>query len=473
MSFEEDLYSASPPWVRDVLMSAHGYRIRQHRYGAAMLQLADDFETLSRSSRGVIENFQSDRLRFVLSNAVDGSQFYRYAMLESGCEARQEFAASGLSELPLLTKAQLRQQLDSILTRSIPGRDWQHGHTSGTTGSPLSLWYDRVTCQATNAADLLQKRWAGMRDGEWIGLLLGRQITPQTQNVPPFWQRNFALKQVWFSSLHLSHANLPAYVGEMRRARLSYLEGYPSTLFVLARHLLQRGESLPMKAVFSSSETLLDMQREAIESAFEAPLYDFYGHAERTVFAIECSEHAGKHLVEPYGITEIVDEAGKPVPEGEFGYIVGTSLFNTAMPMIRYRTNDISALDSSPCPCGSHFRRIVGVSTKAEDIVVLPDGRWLSPSALTHPFKSFPQIVESQIVQESTTYVCVRVVAGPDFSISHERELLDGLKARLGIAVSIDIQRVDRIPRERSGKFRWVVSKVPNEMRLGWSEKGA
>jgi phenylacetate-CoA ligase len=469
MAFDETLYAAAPVWMQNVLMNVHGMRIHRHRYGGAYQRLLNQFDALARGSREALHQFQWQRLQQVLHHAATQSDFYRERFGSTGAGVPPIASLEDLATLPLLTKEEVRDALSRLLTSPTPKRGWLHGHTSGTTGSPLSLWYDRTTCHATNAGDRLQKRWAGIGDTEWVGLLLGRQVVPVKQQHPPYWRSNAVQRQVWFSSLHLSPATLPLYVDEIRRRSLQALEGYPSTLYVLARFLLDRNIRLPMRAVFSSSETLLDMQREAIEEAFQAPLFDFYGHAERAIFAIECAEHQGKHLVEPFGITEVVNAQGDPVADGEFGYLVGTSLFNTAMPMIRYRTGDISAIDRSPCRCGSVFPRIVNVSTKAEDIVVLPDGRWLSPSAITHPFKPFPEITESQVIQETVHTVRVNLVAGSAFTQSRESQLLAALQERLGDGVAVHIARVEQIPRERSGKFRWVISRVPHTLQLSWS----
>ena len=468
MGLQERVYGASPAWVRELLMNAHGVRLHLHRYGGDYRRLLEEFSALSAVSTGEIESYQARRLRAVVANALARSTFYRDRFAQASLNASDVGTAVELRQLPLLRKDELRSNLDAVLTAAPPQRGWLHGHTSGTTGSPLSLWYDRETCLATNAADRLQKRWAGVDDEEWVGLLLGRQVVPSRQSEGPFWHANHVQRQVWFSTLHMAPRTLPAYVAEIRRRRLRVLEGYPSTLYVLARHLVDAGETLPMQAVFSSSETLLDSHRETIEAAFEAPLFDFYGHAERAIFAIECRVHEGKHLVAPFGITEVVDADGNPVPDGQFGYLVGTSLFNTAMPMLRYLTGDVSAIDRRPCACGSAFPRIVNISTKAEDILVLPDGRWLSPSSLTHPFKPFPEIRESQIVQESTDVVRVRIAAGDDFTADREASLYAAFCERIGPGVTVHIERVHGIPRERSGKFRWVVSKVSHQLAVTW-----
>jgi phenylacetate-CoA ligase len=263
---------------------------------------------------------------------------------------------------------------------------------------------------------------------------------------------------------------LPAYVAEIRRRGLRFLEGYPSTLFILARHLVDAGQRLPMAAVFTSSETLHRIQREVISEAFTCRIFDFYGLAERVIFAAECGEEDGKHLAEEYGITEVVDEDGAPVPDGTRGFLVGTSLWNEAMPMLRYRTGDVSAIRTGRCSCGRTLYRIDRVATKAEDIVVTPDGRMISPSILTHPFKPFHQIRKSQLVQETANHLLVKVVPSSEFTVEHQERLRKRLSTRLGPEVAIEFQAVPDIPPERSGKFRWVISKVDHRGLFSWSD---
>jgi phenylacetate-CoA ligase len=221
--------------------------------------------------------------------------------------------------------------------------------------------------------------------------------------------------------------------------------------------------------VFTSSETLLPIQRETIEAAFSCRVFDFYGHAERVAFATECDRHEGKHLAEEFGFVEVADPDGTPVREGESGYLVGTSLHNRAMPLFRYRTTDMTALLPEACPCGRTLRRIRDVTTKAEDIILTPDGRMISPSVLTHPFKPLTQILRSQIVQERLDEITVKIVASSEFTAADREHLIRELQSRLGSTVSVRIELVSDIPRERSGKYRWVISHVPHASRLSWS----
>jgi phenylacetate-CoA ligase len=464
---EETLYRRSPAWLQTVFLNAHAVRIQRERYGPVFDELERAWIESERWEPARLREQQDQRVRDIVRLAAERVPFYGRRFAEHGVVVSQVQGVADLPKLPILTKEDVRGAGDDL--RAAGSGALVHGHTSGTTGTPLGLWYDRDMSIANNAADWRQKRWGGMTRADWCGMFLGRVVVPTQVKRPPFWRANRVHRQLWFSSFHMDEANLDLYVAEIRRRGLQFLEGYPSTLFIVARHVLRRGERLPMRAVFSSSETLHDVQREVIGEAFQCPLFDFYGLAERTIFAGECEAHDGKHLFDEYGVTELVDDAGQPVADGETGWLTGTSLWNRGMPMIRYRTGDLSKRRTERCACGRGLGRIAGVATKAEDIVVTPDGRFISPSVLTHPFKPFDQLRKSQVIQDAPDHVLVKLVAGSTFTDAHRAALLAGLRERLGAAMRVDVEVVDDIPPERSGKFRWVISKVPHGCALDWT----
>jgi len=113
------------------------------------------------------------------------------------------------------------------------------------------------------------------------------------------------------------------------------------------------------------------------------------------------------------------------------------------------------------CSCGRPLPRMDDVTTKAEDVLTLPDGRLISPSVLTHPFKPLDSIEGSQIVQVAPDRVIVRLVAGPGYTDALTQHLLGELRARLGDGVHVEVEKVDKLEMSANGKFKWVISKVP------------
>lgn len=467
MDLQTRIYESSPPWVQTALLNLHARRIQRHRYGPPYEEAVTWLREAETWSRDQIRDHQSSRLRRIVGAAYDASSYYRRIFDARGLSPADITTVDDLGSLPILSKSDVKANASQLLTGS-PDRDWLSGHTSGTTGSPLSLWYDRETCVMTNAVDRRHKMWAGMSSSDWIGLFLGRAVVPINQDGGAFWRTNWVQRQIWFSSFHMSPDNLDSYVDEIRSRRLEFLEGYPSTLYILANHVRSRNAKLPMTAVITSSETLHPIQRTAIEEAFDCQLFDFYAQAERVVFAGECSHHTGKHVAEEYGFLEIVDDNGRAVEDGVLGHVVGTSLYNAAMPLIRYRTGDVSAIVTGECQCGRIHRRLRDVTTKAEDMVITPDGRLISPSILTHPFKPFASIDKSQIIQIARDEIVVKIVPGSGYTEEVEKELTARLRERLGSTIRIRFEVVADIPREASGKFRWVVSHIDTPYDFEW-----
>lgn len=466
MSMADRVYQRAPSWLQSVLLNAFAYRLHRQRFGGPFQSLFAEWENSQWWEPERLRALQDDRVRSIVQFAALRVPFYGRRWAEHGVVASQIQGVADLPRLPTVTKADIRAAAHDML--AAPPSRLAHGHTSGTTGSPLSLWYDRDMVIANNVADWRQKRWGGLERGAWCAVFLGRVIVPIARRSPPFWRANYVQQQLWCSSFHLNDDNLPVYVAEIRRRGIRFLEGYPSTMYILATFLKRRGESLPMTAVFTSSETLHDIQRAAFRDAFTCPVFDFYGHAERVIFAGECDRHGGKHVFDEYGVAEIVSDDGRSVADGEPGMLTGTTLWNRGMPIIRYRTGDVSARMPGVCSCRRGLGRLADIATKVEDIVWTPDGRFVSPSVLTHPFKPFDQILKSQIIQDAHDHVLVKIVASAAFTDAQRAELEAGLRLRLGERMTVETRIVDDIPSEKSGKFRWVICQVSHAAQVDW-----
>jgi phenylacetate-CoA ligase len=436
-------------------------RIHLERYGAGFRRQLEELEASQWLSHDELAEYQNRKLRALVLHAYETVPYYRRVMIERKLTPADIKNQEDLRKLPILTRSDVRKYENELLSSAHRKKRLVHGHTSGTTGSPLEFYWDRQMCVFNNAAFWRQARWAGLNCGDKFAVALGRVVTPTTQKEPPFWRMNYLHNQLWISSFHLNEENLCHYIRKLERFRPLALECYPSTAYIIAKYLESRGETFPLRAVITSSETLFAFQRETIENSFSCRIYDYYGLAERVVFATECDRHEGRHLNMEYGICEILDSDDIPVEDGEEGYIVGTSLHNYAMPFIRYKTSDISAVKKEPCSCGRKLPLIKDITTKAEDIIVTPTGAFVSPSILTHPFKPLKTIRMSQIIQDRTDHILIRVVTEPEFSSSDADLLLMEFRKRVGLEIQVELEKVSEIPRTSAGKFKWVISEIP------------
>ena len=237
----------------------------------------------------------------------------------------------------------------------------------------------------------------------------------------------------------LTPENLPAYVAAFQKFRPDFIHGYPSSLYLL-------GGYTP-KALFTASESLLDFQRTAIERAFGAKVFNWYGNTEMTCNIVECA--AGSlHYRLDYGVLELLTD----------GTMIVTGLNNRAMPLIRYRVGDRAVAKDGTCSCGCAFPLIERIDGRIEDYVRTPDGRYVG--RLDHLFKDAKHVREAQIVQTRLDEIVIRVVKDNGFD---EQIVLREARQRLGDAIKIRFEYVNAIERTAAGKFRFIVSQLPRE----------
>jgi len=454
------LYAKSPYWLQHVFLNAYAFSIHLERYGGPFHRAFDELQKTQWFTKEEIEQYQLNRLQPLVRHAYYTVPFYRDKYDSHEVAPEDIKSLSDLSKLPIITAEDVRSAGKSILSVKYSKKKLIHGHTSGTTGTPLSVCWDKQTCVYNNAVDWRQKAWAGIHYGDRLALILGRTIVAADKKQPPFWQHDRIHNMLWMSAFHLSEEFLPYYYERLWQFKPKAIEGYPSTIFILARYLDRIGKTFPVKAVFVSSETLFPTQRALIEDRFEAPVYDFFGMAERVAFATQCAEAREYHLNFEYAINEVGDSNGNLLEPGKQGYLIGTSLLNYGMPLIRYKTSDITAINTARCTCGRYMPRFTGVTTKDEDIVVTPEGKLISSSILTHPFKPLDSIKESQLIQEKIDLLRVKIVPRENYTEKDSTQLINALKERVGANMRIEIELTDKIPRTNAGKLRWVISKI-------------
>lgn len=459
----KNIYDRLPVLAQNTILSGFSALLDRERYGGDFRRYQRFLGESQWYSPAQLRAYQDEQLANLVAYSYRHVPYYRKVMDERGLRPQDIVSTDDLVKLPLLTRQDIKAHFAELLSDEYRLAKVKKGHTSGTTGSPLEICYSDGLVYLTYAMLDRHYAWAGVRmavRGDRIAVLRGNPIVPLQQMKPPFWRYNYLHNQVLFSSFHMSPQNLPHYIAELRRFGPKVLDGYPSTLYVIAKHLLNTGQTLKLHAVISSSETLYDFQREAIEKSFECRVFDYFAAAERVAFSSECDRHEGHHLADEYGIAEIIGDNGQRLGPGSTGVLVGTSLHNYAMPMLRYVTNDMASLKVHHCSCGRGLPLMDDVTTKAEDLITLRDGRLISPSVLTHPFKPLTSISASQIVQEDLDTVRIRLVAGPEYNDHDEQELIHGMKERLGETVNIIIEKTGELERTKAGKFKWVVSNV-------------
>jgi phenylacetate-CoA ligase len=263
-------------------------------------------------------------------------------------------------------------------------------------------------------------------------------------------------------------------ISVIESVRPDLIDGYSSSLLLLAREVERRGlDTIKPRMLFGGAELSDEISREYIERVFDAPFYDRYATVELERVAWQCP-HKKYHIDADTLLLEFVDENGETVAPGEKGEVVCTSLFNYAMPFIRYALGDVGVRSDEECTCGRTFPLMKVVEGRKDSLVILPDGRTLSPRTFTlamRMFSSYKDISQFRVVQEKHDLLEFHIKKKnddiPDETI--KEGLLYHIRRTLNIdpdQVKIKVRFVTSIPLNKGGKLMAVVSKVKRERLL-------
>ncbi|WP_413672069.1 phenylacetate--CoA ligase family protein [Massilia cellulosiltytica] len=351
----------------------------------------------------------------------------------------------------MLTKADVRQHPERLVRPRGPG-SWIRTtiKTSGTSGSPLTIVQSLGNLVREEGFVHRQLQWIGWRKGQPRAWIRGDIVCPDHPTDGRYWCRDWVGNMLMMSSYHLSNDTIGRYIAELERFDPVVIHAYPSSIAALAAWLNAAGRSYrgrALRGVMTSSETLAPDVRAAVEQAFGVKVFDWYGQAER-VAAIGTCEEGRYHVLTDYAGVALLDT------EGGACELVGTSLNNAAMPLVRYRTGDTVIPDGEPCPCGRVFPTIKAVIGRQEKIVTLPDGRIIA--RLDRVFQGHDRhLVEGQVLYRGDGEFVLRVVTADGFADADERALVDKFLLRVP-GVKVRVERVAAIPRGPNGKFEFI-----------------
>jgi phenylacetate-CoA ligase len=368
--------------------------------------------------------------------AAENSPFYR--ALYSGIDLKGSFRAV-YDSLPEISKADIRGKEEQLLTSHSALN--KKAYTSGTSGSPLTLYRSPGSIIKENAYVWQYRKSQGLDIGEPHVSMRG---VLDNKTLKYF---NKAENALYLSSYLLSRQQIEKYAELISEFRPKAIVAFPSSLFTLVNLLDEAGIKLNVPLLFTSSETLYPFQRERIEKALNGRIYDRYSTAERTILLHEC-EFGHYHEAPLYSYFEFKQKG-----------VLTTGFVNKAFPLIKYRIDDTFHHMDKPCSCG-RGTGVASIEGRVDDVVVLDDGTRIGRLGVA--FQGIPNLRYAQIIQEKQTAIDVNLVTAPGFS-DHDQDLLQKkLRQRLNNTLVINFNKVaeDGIQKTRSGKFKLVVSRL-------------
>lgn len=456
---KEKLLYRAPAWLKNAMISTYGLIERRKRHGRLYRQHYARLSSLWKAGPEAVLAFQAERLRDLLSEAIEHSPWYRAAFQQCGVTAdtvTSEPPMAVLARLPMLAKYTLKSRTAEVMSTNAARRAFATVSTSGTSGSPMQVVFDADGRQATYAEWRRYHDWLGLPEEFRSARFSGRIIVDPATTKPPFWAHNWAGKQLFMSTYHLKKDHLPAYIAKLNDFKPELIDGYPSAMYVLAQHLLQTGTRLTFTpiAVSVTAETLMAHQREVIEQAFGCKVYNQYASSEGAPWIVEC-KLGYYHLWLDTGVFEFINPQSLD-DDTDMAEMVMTSFRNFKTPLIRYRIGDFVQVYKQPtaCTCGAPYPVIKGIIGRDDDILFTAEKG--SVGRLDPAYKGVRGIRQSKIVQHSLDRLEVLLVPDEHFDAGQQTLLLQNLRDRLGQAITIEFTLLDAIPLGKTGKLKSV-----------------
>ncbi|MGB9959777.1 MAG: phenylacetate--CoA ligase family protein [Candidatus Bathyarchaeales archaeon] len=417
-------------------------------------------------SQEEINKMQLMNLRALLKHAYNSVPYYRRAFRDRRLTPEDIKSIDDLIKLPVLTKSHVRRFFWDLVSKSFP-RSKLVPYVSGGTGDQIKFFVTKEQQSWELAAELRAYCWAGYRFGDKCVVFWGSPIDlARYQSI----LKRFTsfLERIEVLDSYVLHGDvLEKYVSFMRVFKPDIIRGYASSVYMVAKYMLEKGfNNIHPKAVITSAESLLDVYTSTIKKAFGCEVFDYYGSREIGSIAAECEEHYGYHISAENVVLEFVKD-GEHVASGEDGEILVTSLKNYGMPFIRYAIGDVGKPSNEICACGRGLPLMASIEGRVSQFLSVYDRKLerIIPvsTAAPGPFSmALMQVpIESyRIVQESLEKVTIKAVKGKGYSQKHTDFVIAYLRKFLGDSVTIEFEFVDYIPPLPSGKRSVFISKI-------------
>lgn len=375
-----------------------------------------ELETLTRPE---IEALQLERLQKTVAHCMN-SEFYRKRFEAAGIKPEDIKTLEDIRKIPLTTKQDLRDTYPFGIA-SVPLRDCVRLHSSsGTTGNPTVILHTQRDLEQWGNA-VARCLW-----------MVGARPEDVFQNTSGYGMFTGGLG-FQYGAEKLGMLTVPAAAGNTKR-QIKFMTDFGTTVVhaipsyatriyeVMQQEGVDPKKDTQLKILAIGAEPHSDEQRKRIENMLGVKAYNSFGMSEMCGpgVAFECQEQNGMHIWEDYYLVEILNpDTLEPVPDGEMGELVLTTLNREAMPLLRYRTRDLTRIIPGECPCGRHHRRIDRMRGRTDDMIVLK-GVNIFPIQIEQILMQFKELGSNYLItlhtEESNDAMTVEVELGQDLT---------------------------------------------------------
>ncbi|MDR2170216.1 MAG: hypothetical protein LBP59_08755 [Planctomycetaceae bacterium] len=414
----------------------------------------------------VIIGRQTEKMRAIVAHAYNTCKFWRERFDAYRLKPSDICDLTDLCKLPVLTKSDLRVRLDDMISSSYSDKSkLVRFSTSGSTGVSVNVYADEFCTQFKRGAVLRSDEWTGWRCGERIAAIWGN---PKVRKDFFGVMRNLFLERyyVFLDTLKMDERSMDEFTKQLLRYPPGMLFGHAHSLYLYAQYLRAKYPEVKIRphGILSTCMVLHDFERRLISDVFGCRVTNRYGCEEVSLIASECEAGDGLHINSDALYVELLSRSGEPVVGGEAGAVVVTDLCNRAMPLIRYEVGDSATWSNRVCSCGRTLPLLGRIEGRVADYVVTDKGEYISGISLTENFACMVDgIAQLQIVQNDINKFTFNIVKDTDFGETTMNQIKKLVVERFGNNATFDCNYMEKIPIEKSGKYRFCISKVKKD----------
>ncbi len=438
------------PYIANRLVFPIGDRI----LGTHIMKFLNELEEKQWWTPEKIKIEQDDKLNKLIKHSYENVPYWRKLFNKLKLRPSDIKTKDDLWKLPVLSKDDIRKNLDSMLAENFPKKRFIEKHSSGSTGEPLKYYVDKEKYSLSLASMFRFWEWAGYEFGQkWVRV----QLWPHSKLSEKVLDK--LARCTYIGTYKFDDEAIEKAALLIKRRKPKIIRGYTSAIYLIAKFMKENNlEKFMAQAVITTSETIFPHYRSLIEEQFDCKVYDIYG-GEGMVLCGQC-EKGNYHIDDNNVIVELLGDDGNNAQSDELGNIIVTDLNNFAMPFIRYKIQDLGKPSDGICSCGRGLSLMGSVEGRDSDIIRTLDGKYLMVQFFVVFFEYLEGVEQFQVIQRELDEIEIKIVKNDKFTKKDMENIEKAIKEGGGEGLKVYFSFVDDIPVERSGKRRFIISEL-------------
>lgn len=407
-----------------------------------------------------IADFQLQQLKNLLLFCQEHVPYYQKQWQQLNFDPNTITSIDELSQLPVLTKDDIKRHYQDLVPNCKAETNIKKS-TGGSTGQPFHFELDLQSYETRQAIMWRGYGWLGAGLGAKTWFLWGIDLGEPTflSQLKMGLYHRFHNRKV-ANSFAMNSNNMTSYIKSLNSYKPEAVVGFVAPLFSLAKYINKHNVKINSpKVLLTGAESLLEFQREELETAFGCKVYNTYGCREFMLIGAECEQQKGLHVNIDQLVVETLNENRQPIKGGR-GDIAITDLFNYGMPLIRYINGDQASLSESQCQCGNPLPLIDKIHGRKLDIIKTLEGGELPGEFFPHLIKDFKGIERFQVRQKSFTTVDIFYIANELFTGDELSAIESEIHRNTNHSLTVKFHCVDDIELTAAGKHRVTISEI-------------